>query len=113
MLSQATLEEDIARCRWALYRGTTAVVQAVVAGLCPIYLQLPGEMTIDLLYELKDWRVKVATISDFRCVIDNDIGSNFKQIGSVMQSVKRYCEEFFVPFDFNLLHINIPDQVHF
>jgi hypothetical protein len=113
VLSQATLEEDIARCRWALYRGTTAIVQAVVAGLRPIYLQLPGEMTIDPLYDVEDWRVKVTTISDFQRVIDNDIGSNMKQVGSVMQPVKKYCENFFVPFDFNLLHINIPDQVHF
>ena len=44
---RATLEDDILRCRWALYHGTTAIVHAVVAGLRPIYLQLTGEMTID------------------------------------------------------------------
>ena len=50
VLSQATLAEDTVRCRWALYRGTTAIVQAVVAGLRPIYLHQSGEMMIDPLY---------------------------------------------------------------
>jgi hypothetical protein len=103
VLSSATIEEDIARCRWALYRGTTAIVQAVVAGLRPIYLQLPGEMTIDPLYDVEDWRVEVTTISGFQRVIDTDIGSNMKQFLSVMHSVKKYCEDFFIPFDFEIL----------
>jgi hypothetical protein len=113
VLSKSTLEEDIGRCRWALYRGTTAVVQAVVAGLRPIYLQLPSEMTIDPLYELEEWRVKVATVAEFKCVIDNDIGSNSKQIESEIHAVKRYCKDFFVPLDCNVLLFGISDRVHF
>jgi len=111
LLSKATLEEDIARCCWALYRGTTAVIQAVAAGLRPIYLQLPGEMTIDPLYELRDWRVEVATISAFQRVIDNDISSNLKKIETGIESAKRYCEDFFVPFDCNALIFDISDRV--
>ena len=59
VLSQATLEEDIAHSRWTLYRGTTAAIQAAVAGLRPIYLMLSDELTVDPLYELKDWRTTV------------------------------------------------------
>src|SRR3989304_8570921 len=63
VLSQLTLDEDIGRCNWALYRGTTAIVQAVMAGLRPIYLQLPEELTVDPLYELKYRRINVTNVS--------------------------------------------------
>jgi len=99
VLSRATLEEDIARCRYALYRGTTAIVQAVVAGLRPIYLQLPGEMTIDPLYELKDWRVKVSTILEFQSVVNSDTDTSLCISKSEAQTAIKYCENIFLPFD--------------
>jgi hypothetical protein len=107
LLSQATLKEDISRSCLALYRGTTAIAQAVTAGLRPIYLMLPGELTIDPLYDLGDWRVKVTTISDFQEVMNNmDIDrteSNAQLIESKIELAKKYCEDLFMPFDFNLL----------
>ncbi len=98
-LSKATLEEDISRSHWALYRGTTAIVQAVVAGLRPIYLQSPGELTIDPLYELDILRVSVKSVSEFHRVILSDLDTpNFK-IGSDSEQTRKYCETFFTPFN--------------
>lgn len=99
VLSQTTLEEDMDRCRWALYRGTTAIVQAVVAGLRPIYLQLPGEMTIDPLYELSALRAEVATVSEFQGVMNAVINMSFCISKSEAQTVTKYCEDYFLPFD--------------
>jgi hypothetical protein len=95
VLSQATLEEDIARCRYALYRGTTAIVQAAVAGLRPIYLQLPDEMTIDPLYELKVWRINVKTIEDFHFVIRHDQDRLLKDSESEFRLAEGYCSDLF------------------
>lgn len=50
VLSTGSLEDDIAASAWTLYRGSTAVVQAVSAGVRPIYLRRAGEMTIDPLF---------------------------------------------------------------
>lgn len=99
VLSQATLEDDIARCRCALYRGTTAIVQAVVAGLRPIYLKLPGEMTIDPLYELKDWRLVIRTPEEFIQAIN--ISSDDKNGGlkKTQQKACNYCEKFYEPLN--------------
>ena len=99
LFSQATLEEDIARSRYALYRGTTAIVQAAVAGLRPIYLMLPGELTIDPLYELKDWRVKIATVPDFQHVILSDASMSQDSLTSEMRYIKNYCQTLFLPLD--------------
>jgi hypothetical protein len=95
VLSQATLEEDIARCCWAIYRGTTAIVQAVAAGLRPIYLQLPGEMTIDPLYELSDWRRSVNTVVDFQSAIRCDQDKLLKDSESKRRVAEEYCGKFF------------------
>ena len=108
LVSQSTLEEDITRSCWALYRGTTAIVQAVTAGICPIYLMLPGELTIDPLYEVEGWRAKVATILDLENLINNtgrydDAEFKTQLIESEMWMAKKYCEDFFMPFNVNTL----------
>lgn len=107
LLSQATLEEDIARCRWALYRGTTAVVQAVVAGLRPIYLQLPEELTIDPLYELKGWRTSVKTIADFHRVIRCDQDRLLMDSEPEFRSTEGYCKDFFKSLSLDALEAAI------
>jgi hypothetical protein len=98
-LSQATLEEDISRSCWALYRGTTAIVQAVMAGLRPIYLHSPGELTIDPLYELDIWRVSVASVSEFHLAILPNIETSTVQLASDIEQARKYCERFFTPLD--------------
>jgi hypothetical protein len=99
ILSKATLEEDIARSHWALYRGTTAIVQAVVAGLRPIYLELPDELTIDPLYELNAWRVSVASVSEFQRATLPDLKTPNTQLGSDFEQARRYCEAFYTPLN--------------
>ena len=106
-LSQATLEEDISRSRWALYRGTTAIVQAVMAGLRPIYLSSPGELTIDPLYELDIWRVSVASVSEFHLAILPNIETSNVQLASDIEQARKYCERFFTPLDLEKLTVLI------
>ena len=101
--SHATLEEDIARSRWALYRGSTAVVQSVVAGLRPIYLQLQDELTIDPLYELEDWRISVASTSELQQIIFADIKISRFPPDLEIERARRYCESLFTPFDVSAL----------
>jgi hypothetical protein len=99
ILSQASLEEDITRCSWALYRGTTAVVQAVVAGLRPLYLQLPEELNVDPLYELDVWRMHVQSVEDFCGRVRSIHRETHLNRVSEFREAKRYCREFFTPLD--------------
>jgi hypothetical protein len=101
-LSCNALEEDIGRSRWALYRGTTAIVQATVAGLKPIYLVSPGELTIDPLYELEVWRENVVSISDFENVIDSDTDTTHFRSKESKLFAMQYCERFFKPIDLHM-----------
>lgn len=108
VLSHAGLEEDLARSRWTLYRGSTAIVQAVVAGLRPIYLKLPGELTIDPLYELEDWRMTITNADEFELVIRPDVErQDFPQEPDIAYA-REYCESFFTPFDVGAMAAMIP-----
>jgi hypothetical protein len=108
-LSSSTLEEDIRRSRWVLYRGTTAVVQAAVAGLRPMYLQLPGEMTIDPLYELETWRAKISDVSGFERVVYPDAVLPDHPSDSAVEEARKYCELLFTPINAGAIEALIPD----
>lgn len=111
LLSQATLAEDLAQSHWTLYRGTTAVIQAVMAGLRPIYLHLPGELAIDPLYELEVWRTSVTNISEFGRTILLDVDTCEVLPESDLELARKYCESFYLPSDIGALTALIPEKL--
>lgn len=98
-LSTFTLEQDLVRCRWALYRGSTAVVQATLAGLRPVYLAVPGELTIDPLYQLDGWRLVVRTSEQLLALVDLQGSRGADEDPRVRQKAYDYCRRFFSPLD--------------
>ncbi|MGO9934494.1 MAG: hypothetical protein ACLPV8_22135 [Steroidobacteraceae bacterium] len=58
------LEQEFAQTRYCLYRGSSAAMQAVRAGIKPYYLARPGELRFDCLFELGDWRETVTSPED-------------------------------------------------
>lgn len=103
-LSNRAYEEDVEVCQWVLYRGTTAVVQAVVSGLRPMYLQKPNEMTIDPLYELENWRIKINSEQDFKKQMEKDSLDKFHFVKDKEQAKAiEYCKGLFTPIDSSVL----------
>ncbi len=58
------LEQEFAQARYCLYRGSSAAMHAVRAGIKPYYLARPGELPFDCLFELADWRETVTSPED-------------------------------------------------
>jgi hypothetical protein len=73
ILSNNSLENDINLSTCVLYRGSTAVIQALSKGLRPLYLGVPGEIPIDILYELKSWKVILFKPEDIQDLFFNRI----------------------------------------
>jgi hypothetical protein len=95
ILSDCSLEEDLLSSRWALYRGTTTIIQAVGAGVQPVYLSLPQEMTIDPLYEIDAWKPNITDVTSFRKVVEANLTENdFNE----MRKMLDYCTNFFLKF---------------
>lgn len=95
-VSRVSMEEDFKRSKYALYRGSTAIVSAVSAGLRPVYLLQFGEMSIDPLYELDGVREKVTNPADLEATFS---GTNTTEDELVrnQQIIARYCETFYSP----------------
>jgi hypothetical protein len=62
---QADIVADFAECGWALYRGSSASVHAVLMGVRPLYLQRAGEIAFDPLFALCGWRQRVDSVAAF------------------------------------------------
>lgn len=98
ILSEDSLEKDFARSCWSLYRGTTAIIQAVGAGVRPIYFTIPGELNIDPLAELNDWRITVSKTDDFKRFVEIDQGHSTDD-ESGYQLARKFCSDLFTPFN--------------
>jgi hypothetical protein len=61
----STLEQDCATARYCLYRGSSAAMQAVTAGIKPFYLSRTDELPFDPLAGLSGWRETVSSPAEF------------------------------------------------
>lgn len=96
-LSRRTLEEDLDLSEYALYRGTSAIIKAVIAGVQPVYVKRDGDMNIDPLYELTQWRETIVSPTDFEAIVFRQEGVAVAANGQGLAI--RYCESFYCPFD--------------
>lgn len=95
-ISINTLAEDISNSKWSLFRGSTTIVDAVMSGVHPIYLEVSDEITINPLYEVIGKSNIVTTPEDFVDLIKKD-----STIG--LEEMIKYCESFFAPFDMHII----------
>lgn len=93
-ISTQSFEKDIARSKWALYRGSTASISAGANGVIPIYLSIASELPIDPLYEMKKNHPTIDSIDQFGSVIEAEI-PNPKLVD--------YCIQYYRPFNTSVL----------
>lgn len=106
ILSNNTFSNDVLLCQIALYRGSTAIIQAGSSGLLPIYYQHLDELTIDPLYVLNNG-IKVTSALDFSSVVDKIKSNTLNK--SDINAVRNYCNNFYSEMDSNVL-VNIIDS---
>lgn len=99
ILSDMSLEEDINRCQWSLYRGTTAIFKTISSGLRPIYLKSTETMTIDPLYEMDTWRAIVENVAEFKSLVDNNFRIDDNEVKRNVILSRLFCEQRFSAFN--------------
>lgn len=101
ILSGQSLEDDISTSEFVLYRGSTAVVKAVLSGLIPIYFSQENEMTIDPLYEQDKGKHVITSVFDLNLVFGLDLK---KQDHSELMN---YCKSLFTELNvYKLVELN-------
>lgn len=101
--SNQEFDVDILKSSWAIYRGSTAIIQAVCNGLRPLYLNASKEMIVDPLYALDAWKVILEKPQDVKMLIDNDKNITDFEFNEEVDIAKSYCSNFYVPFNCNVL----------
>jgi len=93
-ISSQNFVDDIARSKWALYRGSTAIITATANGVIPIYLAQTRELSIDPLYEISESHPYIETPHQFLDVLEAAV---------LNPELVNYCNEFYSPFDVSVL----------
>ena len=77
-----------------MYRGSTAVVNAINAGLKPIYYQQStDELSIDPIYQQQKGKDIVLNQQDLRFAFNKDIDAEVKQ------SLQNFAQDFYTPLN--------------
>jgi len=94
VLSSSPIEDDIRSCQVALYRGTTAIINAICSGVRPVYIGRPGEMTIDPLFDIQNnWKSTVSSVEDLGEVFNGVVESS--TLKDDKRAVINYASGFF------------------
>jgi hypothetical protein len=91
-LSKNTLIEDIKNSNWALYRGSTAIIQAAVNGVIPVYLSIKDEISVNTLYNIRALHACVQNVSEFQELIGGYAPENRRQ-----NEVMAFCKQIYSP----------------
>jgi hypothetical protein len=102
-LSIRPFTEDLAASGWALYRGSTAVIQAVSESLRPVYLAREGEMSIDPLYGLEGFREALSTVAQFSTLVRIAATEDRHDSAEASRRAREYCNALYVPFNIDAL----------
>ncbi len=106
-ISKSPISADFERSRWALYRGSSASIHAIIAGLRPFYISSPNELTIDPLYQLSEWRKIVASPSEFAKRVQLDLGAAPDVLSAEWTGAREYCQKYFQQVDVDSFCRNI------
>jgi hypothetical protein len=91
-LSTATsFESECLRARFCLYRGSSAALYAILAGVKPFYLARRGELPFDPLAGLTEWRETVTSPQELAA------GLGAQPDGLALARAQDYCGRYVAP----------------
>lgn len=94
IFSDSQISSDLQKSTHILYRGSSAVFQAVSCGIQPVYLSLDGEIDINPLFEVSEYMLKVSKPND----LNNAINSHIYRKDINFMKINEYCKNSYTPF---------------
>lgn len=96
-LSKESLQDDLNRSFFAIYRGSTTIVKAIQNGLVPLYYNKENEITIDPLFEIQEEKTNLSSIQDLSLIFNKPLN----QIEKSQSKLIEHVNDFFSPVDYN------------
>jgi len=84
--SSQPFKEDIAQAKWAIYRGSSAIIEASRIGVVPIYAHCTDELHVDPLYELNEQVLRVNSPIMASSQMEKSINT---------ESIMKYCQNIY------------------
>jgi len=91
---QADIAADFVRCDWALYRGSSAALHALLAGVRPLYLRCPDEMPFDPLFALTCWRQHVSSFEELEQWVVADRAARLEERQKEWEPARAFCDRY-------------------
>jgi len=95
LISKNKFDEDLKLASIAIYRGTNAIIRAVMSNLFPVYLKTKGEIGIDIMHNMEINRI--SSIAELRSVIRHP-----KLLKNKKENVQ-FCKDYFMPLNYKSL----------
>jgi hypothetical protein len=76
IISNNTLEKDFEKSKYAIYRGSATIIEAVNFGLIPIYYSQKNEISLNPLFKFEKEPFKIGNVKD----LNNALKINFKVV---------------------------------
>ena len=96
VLSNLSLIEDIKNSSYALYRGTTAIIEAIYSGVFPIYFSSGEAMAIDFLEGVSSERGIVYSVDSFVELMNAAVPND-------SSNLINFCNQYFQPLEYEAL----------
>ena len=96
-ISNSSLEDDFKRSQFAIYRGSTTIIKAVLYGLIPIYFSRSEEISIDPLFEFENKKINLSKPEDIEIL--EKISHN-ELISNQMKLIE-HVKQFFSPINYD------------
>jgi hypothetical protein len=89
IISNNTLEKDFEKTKYAIYRGSATIIEAVNFGLIPIYYSQKNEISLNPLFKFEKKPFTIRNIND----LNNTLKINFEI--KKLTEIREYCKNFF------------------
>ena len=90
IISDTDFGQDVERANYGVYRGSTAILRAVMGGMIPLYLDKPGEIEIDILYSVNT--PKITSPKDLSQIQSSSLYFDLSQ-------ARKFCSKYFSLYD--------------
>lgn len=98
------IEDDYRKAGQVLYRGSSTAIYAVLYGLRPYYIKVPG-FSIDPLFELETWKSVVTDPGDFLAAYTEDQHRPAAERHKEWRVAADYCNRYVMPYQANAIEL--------
>ena len=97
IFSNNSLEKDISKSKFVIYRGTSAVLNCVINHIYPIYLKEGNSLSVNILHTQKKNISEIKSFKDFKAIIVNE---NKHKVSNFLIF---FSKKYFSKMNFNIL----------